>query len=298
MVNAIIIDPSGQPDREALERNVADLVRRGVNLESGGYPPSAGERLRETGVARRALLLADALDNYDVVICARGGYGTSDLLERLDWRRLESLTPRLVVGFSDITALQAALYVRLGWRSLHAPMPGSSLWRAEGDDVSVVVGILHAWPGTCTGALPLACDESFEPVRGRLFGGCVSVLGALIGTPYFPASLRGHIVFLEDVNETAPRVLRSWNQWRQSGILDGVSAVVLGRFTHNDGVECRLLDELPAMIRERSECPVFTSTAFGHVSPNMPIMTGADGVIAAGRLTWSTEPLSSSPGTG
>ncbi len=288
-MRGIVIDPAGVPVADALEANRGHLDETGLEFELRQYPDCVGDRLAGPGVAARAALLNDALAQYDVVLCARGGYGISDLLERLDWPLLESCAPRLVVGFSDITALQCALYARLGWVSLHAPMPGSTLWRPHGDDVAAVIDVLRAWPGECGGAVAVRGDLAGS-IEGPLFGGCLSVLGALIGTPYFPRDLAGHVVFLEEVNENAARVLRYWNQWRHSGALDGVAAVVLGRFVHADASERAALEALPGRIAERSDCPVFTSTDFGHVCPNFPLMTGASASIEDGRLTWAYSP--------
>lgn len=284
-----IVDPSGAPVVEALTTNCAALEAAGLAASRRDYPTDAGDRLAAAGVAARAVLLNDALDRYDIVICSRGGYGISDLLDALDWRRLAVSAPRLVVGFSDITALQCALYARLGWASLHAPMPGSTLWRPGSADVDAVVDVLRNWPGECEGAVAVQGTSPSE-LRGPLFGGCMSVIGSLIGTPYFPRSLAGHIVFLEDVNENAARILRFWNQWRQSGALDGVAAVVLGCFVHADADERPGLDALPERIAERSDCPVLTSSDFGHSVPNLPLMTGADATISAGRLQWRYSP--------
>ncbi len=284
-----IVDPSGAPVAEALETNCVALESAGFDVERRDYPVDAGNRLARAGVEARAALLNDALARYDIVVCSRGGYGISDLLDALDWRRLAESAPRLVVGFSDITALQCALYARLGWTSLHAPMPGSMLWRPDGEDVNAVVGVLRDWPGECEGSVAVR-GTGVDAIRGPLFGGCMSVIGSLIGTPYFPRSLAGHVIFLEDVNENAARILRLWNQWRQSGALDGVAAVVLGRFVHVDEDERPGLDALPERIAERSDCPILTSPDFGHAVPNYPLMNGARSTISAGRLCWRYSP--------
>lgn len=283
----IVIDPSGRPDAGALAASCRALADVGFDVERRAYPDDAGPRLAAPGVAARLALLEGALADGDVILCARGGYGMSDLLPQLDFEALAARAPSLVVGFSDISALLSALYARLGWPSLHAPMPGSPLWREDGDDVRAVRGVLAAWPGSCTGSLPVRGDGE---ARGPLFGGCLSVLGALVGTPYVPRSLSGHVVFLEDVNESAPRVLRHLNQWLQSGVLDGASALVLGGFVHDDSGEREALASLPDRVRERVRCPVFVSDRLGHVSCNMPLMLGAEAVIGDSRLSWRLDP--------
>ncbi len=288
-MQATIVDPSGVPVASALAAASAALVEAGFTIRQACYPEAAGDRLAAAGVRARAALLNQALETSDVVLCARGGYGISDLLETLPMAYLAHQAPRLVVGFSDISALHSALYARLGWPALHAPMPGSLLWSPKGPDVAALVQILRAWPGPCEGRLGLA-GEARPAVRGTLFGGCLSVLGALIGTPWFPSSLRGHVVFLEDVNESAPRVLRHFNQWRQAGVLDGVAAVVLGRFVHHDEAEAEALAALPEKMAERCACPVYVSADFGHVAPNYPLMTGAIAELSGSTLHWRLDP--------
>ena len=110
------------------------------------------------------------------------------------------------------------------------------------------------------------------------------MLSALIGTSYFPSTLQGHILFLEDTNETAERVLRFWNQWLDADLVAGLSAFVVGRFTELSGGH----DEewLVARFAERCTVPLFRSPDFGHVSPNQPLMIGADARIKDGILEW------------
>ena len=165
-------------------------------------------------------------------------------------------------------------------------MPGSSLWR-NGPDVEHLLQLLSTdrpWGGR------IAVDRVANIVgddapRGILFGGCLSVLSGLIGTPYLPTSLEGHILFLEDAHESAARVLRFWNQWLDSGLLDGVSAVVLGCFTElfGEGDE----DWLVARLAERCAIPLYQSRDFGHVTPNYPLVIGSEARITNGSLSWT-----------
>jgi muramoyltetrapeptide carboxypeptidase len=219
------------------------------------------------------------------VLAARGGYGASDLLRHLDWSALSSLPKTVVIGFSDISALQVALYVRLGWPAIHGPMPGSSLW-SNGPDVDCLVRLLSSprpW-NSAISVSPFGGSSTDTTVQGTLIGGCLSVLSALIGTPYFPETLQGYILFLEDTNETAERVLRFWNQWLECDLVDDLAAVVVGRFTDLSGDH----DEewLVTRLAERCTVPLFRSPDFGHISPNHPLVIGAEARIDGGILKW------------
>ncbi|GJL82748.1 MAG: putative carboxypeptidase [marine bacterium B5-7] len=298
-----IVDPSGQPDDDALKRNIAALEQSGIKCSFIRYCQSHGDRLGIQGISARLAILEEALSNHEVIVCARGGYGASDLISGLDYDHLKHLPERLVVGFSDICALHSALYAQLGWRGIHGPMPGSTLWQTDGPDVAALIEIIENWPEPSIGRLSvapavvpgLAGSDPPQPhqyngdvIEGKLFGGCLSVLSALVGTRYFPADLGQHILFLEDVNESVPQVLRAWNQWLQSGAMDGVSAVVTGCFGHRDPQERARLTALPELIQERSPVAVFQSTGFGHVSPNVPLMIGAPARIARGELQFGS----------
>ena len=282
-----VLEPSSAPESAVLETNLAVLRQAGFQVSYERYPLAAGDRRAEVGVNARRQILSSALSNPECayVLAARGGYGASDLLGYLDWSALSSLPETIVVGFSDISALQVALYTRLGWPAIHGPMPGSSLW-TNGPDVDCLVRLLSSsrpWNSTIS-VSQFGSSSTGTSVQGTLIGGCLSVLSALIGTPYFPETLQGHILFLEDTHESAERVLRFWNQWLDCGLVTDLAAVVVGRFTDLSGQH----DEewLVTRLAERCTVPLFRSPDFGHISPNHPLMIGADARINDGVLEW------------
>ena len=167
-------------------------------------------------------------------------------------------------------------------------MPGSPLWQCDEASVTALLNHLRGWPGEISGGITLLdsdgrCDGV---IKGRLFGGCMAVLSGLIGTPHFPASLQDHILFLEDVNESLPRILRMLTHWVLSGSLQGVQAIVLGAFSHKDAKEREHLKNLCQRVSERINVPVFRSEQFGHVQDNWPLAIGADAEISTGKLRW------------
>tara|TARA_B100001765_G_scaffold104464_1_gene64620 strand:- start:124 stop:1053 length:930 start_codon:yes stop_codon:yes gene_type:complete len=282
-----ILEPSSAPNFAVLESNLAALRQAGIQVCYRRYPLDAGDRQAQVGVNARSQILSSALSNPDsaYVLAARGGYGASDLLGYLDWSALSSLPETILIGFSDISALQVALHTRLGWPAIHGPMPGSSLW-TNGPDVDCLVRLLSSsrpWNSTIS-VSQFGSSSTGATVQGMLIGGCLSVLSALIGTPYFPDTLRGHILFLEDTHESAERVLRFWNQWLDCGLVADLAGVVVGRFTDLSGQH----DEewLVTRLAERCTVPLFRSPDFGHISPNYPLMIGADARINDGVLEW------------
>ncbi len=282
-----VVEPSSAPESAVLESNLGVLRQVGIRVRYQRYPLDAGDRQAQVGVNTRAQILSGVLSDPEIayVLAARGGYGASDLLRHLDWSALSSLPKTVVIGFSDISALQVALYVRLGWPAIHGPMPGSSLW-SNGPDVDCLVRLLSSprpW-NSAISVSPFGGSSTDTTVQGTLIGGCLSVLSALIGTPYFPETLQGYILFLEDTNETAERVLRFWNQWLECDLVDDLAAVVVGHFTDLSGDH----DEewLVTRIAERCTVPLFRSPDFGHISPNHPLVIGAEARIDGGILKW------------
>lgn len=281
-----LISPSHGADPLLLAQRIEDLEKSGAFWVVHHQPSRVLLNHSHMDTCEHRLAsLTRALTHPDqpVVMAVRGGYGASDLLPLIPWEELRELSPRLVVGFSDITCLLSALWCKLGWPSIHGPMPGSSLWGQGGrEDVEQLLalcsprqgkkGVLHLRP---IGENP----GGTQAVAGWLFGGCFSVLTNLIGTPYLPPSLAGAILLFEDTGENSGRLLRCFNQWLQSGMLTGVRGIIFGRLRNLDGAE-NAEAELKAELARRSQLPCWSSEDFGHVSPNLPFVIGAKGRIS------------------
>jgi len=233
---------------------------------------------------RRAaeLLRALADDSIDAVVCARGGYGSTRILPRIPVDSVRSAN-KMVVGFSDVTALHA-LWTRAGVRSLHGPMVAGL---GRGTDAGAM-----RWYEALEGAVP-APLYGLERVaggsaRGVLVGGNLAVLSALVGTAYAPP-LDGAVLFLEDVGERPYRVDRMLTQLRHAGWFDRACAVALGAFTGGppgpDGTTTE--DVLRERLAELG-VPVVAGVPSGHVDDNLELPFG--GVVAvdadAGKISF------------
>lgn len=170
------------------------------------------------------LLLRDP--SIGAIWLARGGYGASRILDRVDWRAARG-RPRILVGYSDATALFAA-GARRGapWSSLYGPVvteiADPALWHRP-----TLLALLDGAPIEVP--IPRRGVLAEGRARGPLAGGNLTVLTHLLGTPHMPR-LRGAVLFLEDVGEETYRLDRSLVHLRQSGALDGVRGVILGAF--------------------------------------------------------------------
>lgn len=288
-----IVRPSSRETSDLLASRLLELKAAGFDVRYEDIPRDSTWTYTSGTAEVRATALQSALLERGVsfVWAARGGYGASDLLPRIDWGTLSGYPEKVLIGFSDISALHAALYAKLGWRGWHAPMPATSLWRQAGDaDIDELLNFLRLWCQESEIKGEIVCSPVFrvepKPIDGRLFGGCFSVLTGLIGTPYFP-SLEDHILFIEDVDESPARLMRYLNQWIQSGVLRGVKALVIGSLKDlGENIPDSAPYVLQEMARRLAPMPVFHSSSFGHVSPNFTLPIGADACISRGRLVW------------
>lgn len=235
-------------------------------VERAGY--LAGSDLR------RANELARAIEDphVDAILAARGGYGATRLLPLLPLQAI-ARQPKLLIGFSDITALHA-LWARAGLGSIHGPM-AAALGRA--DDALLqrfIARIEGQLPEPVSGLTPLS-QHPASVARGVLFGGNLTVLTALIGTPYVPP-LDGCVLFLEDHGERPYRIDRMLTSLRQAGWLARPRAIVLGTFTEcaagPDGVSAR--DVLQRNLEDLG-IPVLWGVPAGHVDDNLELPLGA-----------------------
>lgn len=217
-----------------------------------------------------------AADDVRAIVPARGGYGATRLLPELDVASVRDAA-KWLVGMSDITALHA-LWARAGLCSIHGPMVCSL------PDASPQ--LQRAWFSLLEGGAPTPLDNltclHAGQAEGRLIGGNLTVLCALVGTPYLPP-LDDVVLVLEDIAERPYRLDRMLTTMLHAGVLSGVRAVVLGQFTDctagPDGVSA--LD----VLRERLgklDIPVVGNAPVGHVPENWPLLFGATATVDAG----------------
>jgi muramoyltetrapeptide carboxypeptidase len=190
-------------------------------------------------------------DSLDVIWAARGGYGATRILPRLDQlttsRGIPS--PKLLVGYSDVTPLHEYVRTRWNWATLHASMPAAiSFVKLKPEEWSATVACAggerakFAWEDT---ELRFMNGSPARAISGELIGGNLSLWAAMSGTPYASRGA-GRILFLEDVGEPPYRIDRMVTQLVQSGALDGAAAIVLGDFTDCEDEDTKCLKPLEA----------------------------------------------------
>ncbi|HHO54553.1 MAG TPA: LD-carboxypeptidase [Deltaproteobacteria bacterium] len=277
-----VVAPCGpfNPDRFAAGLALAEAA--GLQLEPlpGLLQP---HRYLAAHDDHRAEQLIEALtaDRYAGVWIARGGYGLTRILDRLEGLSLPPERP--VLGFSDVTALFCALH-RLGCGPLiHAPVV-HSLSSTDAGDRQQLWGLLRGErPGPLAGRSWIG-----GRAEGWLCGGNLCLLASLCGTPW-QLDATGAILVLEEVGEPPYRVDRMLQQLRSAGVLDGVAGIAVGELVGcaaPEGADWSIHD----VIREHLAplgVPVVGELPIGHGARNRPFAWGAPAQLGDGTLTWS-----------
>lgn len=294
-----IVAPSGPVPADRLDAGVA--VLRSWDLEVREMPQVRGrlkgrEYLAAPDAARAADLMgAWCAPDVAAVFCARGGYGAQRMVDLLDWDALAEAGPRVLVGFSDVTALHQAFGARLGLSTIHGPVVTSL---GAGDDLSrehlrrtlftpedallLVSAGAGAGAGAEAGAGAVARAGAEVLAAGRaegvLVGGNVTLLAAEVGTST-SMTAAGSIALLEDVTAKLYRLDRALSQLLRSGWFDGVIGIVTGSFTgcgSEDAVRRLLLDRLAPL-----GVPLLVGAPFGHRPRNLALPLGVPARLEA-----------------
>jgi len=258
-----------------------------------GWEPVVGDHVLErTGYlagpddSRRSDLNRFAEDpSIDAIWCIRGGYGATRLLNGLDYTAWRD-RPRALIGYSDITALHAAIGPRADLVTFHGPTARAHL--TDFTRSSLCAAVTN---GAVTLSAPAATTLRGGSASGTLAGGNLAVLTALCGTPFAPR-LDGAILVLEDVNEAVYRLDRMLTQLRSTGALDRVSAIAFGHFTdipEEQSTEIRSLDDLLAEVADQCGVPCVASIPVGHIDDQWTIPLGRTAVLDADAKTLTIE---------
>ena len=276
-----IISPSGHVSDEQLERAVRNLESLGVRVKlarsvrsrSGNYGGTLKERLAD---------LHGAFLDRDVraIWPARGGSGAAMLLPHLDYRLIRA-HPKILIGFSDITALLVSLYQHAGLVSFHGVVAGSQFAPWSQRHVEDVLfegraGVTITPPPEQVVRAARNDEDRIRTLRGGvaegpLVGGNLAVLSSLIGTA-FAAPLAGHLLFLEEIGEAPYRLDRMLFQLQHSGGFERIAGLALGVFRRSvdtDG-EPGSKHTLAQVLEERFgaiDVPAVYGLPFDHIAP-------------------------------
>jgi muramoyltetrapeptide carboxypeptidase len=290
--NIYIYSPSGAVrDKAGFRRGVRRLTALGHTVQVDPDALRSHQRFAGDDDTRVAAIARAAASGADVALISRGGYGLTRILDRIDYaavaRAIEGGTQ--FVGISDFTAFQLALFTKTGQVSWAGPAlnEGFGAEPAPDDIMEDCFNDLLLGQGEGAGwrlpALPgpkLAQDAAaseWSVSNATLWGGNLSVLVSLIGTPYFP-NIKGGVLFLEDVAEPPYRVERMLCQLLHAGVLARQKAVLLGQFTdfkltpHDKGFS---LKSVAQWLQGKLSVPVLSNLPYGHVQTKVLLPVGA-----------------------
>jgi muramoyltetrapeptide carboxypeptidase len=285
-----VVVPAGPVNREQIDRALDRIAQRGFRTKTyGDIYRSCGYLAGDDATRAAELLAAFADQETTAVWCARGGYGVTRLLDRIDFDVIRR-NPKVFIGFSDITALHIAIGQRTGLITLHGPnlqdgfgksddMPSANeatLWRAilANDGSNVSQGFTYQFADMNGVALHAIRNGV---ATGRLTGGNLSIISGLMGTPY-EIDTAGRILFLEDVGERLYRIDRCLSQLWLAGKLQAAAGVVLGSFSydHDDPAASEsTVNELLDDYFHRLTVPVIAGFPAGHATNNLTLPMGA-----------------------
>lgn len=281
-----VVCPVGPPKPEVLAAGVEILRSWGLGVRLGEHVGAKHPKLdylAGTDAERTADLQAAWCDpDVRAVFCARGGYGSMRLLDRLDWDAMAAAGPKLLIGSSDVTGLHQVLGPMVGVATIFGPMVGTTSFTQD----PVAREHLHAMlfepdsgPATALAgpaAEPLIAGEA----RGQLVGGNLSLVVSGRGVPDVPPPPPGAIGLLEDVNEEPYRIDHFLTHLRRAGWFDKLGGLALGSWD-----DC---GEDPAAVRAVIEdrvgdlgIPVIWELGFGHCRGQLSMPLGVEAELVS-----------------
>jgi len=291
MAHLYIYSPSGAVrDKAAFRRGIQRLQVAGHEVEVDPDALRSQQRFAGDDATRIAAIERAAASGADAVLTTRGGYGLTRILPQLPYKAVARSVEKGTrwVGLSDFTALQMAMLAQKQTVTWAGPAliedfgvegEPDDIMQACFDDLLVGQGEGTGWrlPTSDAKAHPkLGSEDGWGVDKAVLWGGNLSVLVSLLGTPYFP-QIKGGVLFLEDVGEHPYRIERMLTQLLHAGVLARQKAVVLGQFNrfqlvpHDKGFK---LASVVDWLRTQIKAPVLTGLPFGHVPTKVLLPVG------------------------
>jgi len=268
-----VVAPAGSVQEEQLRAGVDALLRAGFSVEL-----AQGIRERKGYLAgdreKRAKDLQHFFEREDIsaIFCARGGFGSVQLVPLLDTEVIR-LHPKIFVGYSDVSILLNWFLQKCGMVTFHGPMVAMEMARGLGERSGdffwgTLLGEKRQWQ--------VKVAETVRPgvVEAEMVGGCLSTIVTTLGTPYEIKTAR-KILFLEDIGERPYRIERMLTHLQMAGKLEGIAGLVFGSFTDCEGDGPRGLKEIIHDLFHGAPYPVVAGLAAGHGDENLLLPFGA-----------------------
>jgi muramoyltetrapeptide carboxypeptidase len=278
-------------DKPGFKRAIKRLGALGYDVEVDEATLAVHQRFAGDDEIRLAAIHRAAASGADVALISRGGYGLTRLLPNIDYQAVEKAISKgtQFVGLSDFTAFQMAVLAKTGAVTWAGPALNDFGEKEEVDDIMQACfedlitgqGEGSGWrmPKAATG---VASMNDFTVENAVLWGGNLSMLISLVGTPFFPLVKNG-ILFIEDIGEHPYRVERMLAQLLQAGVLDTQQAIIFGQFNgyqlaaHDKGYK---LASVVEWLKSQVKALVLTGLPFGHVPTKVLLPVGQSVTLA------------------
>ncbi|HYF03010.1 MAG TPA: LD-carboxypeptidase [Patescibacteria group bacterium] len=277
----IISTSSPQRDPTRLERGITYLESLGYRVELSKHAlKSTAGYLAGTDEERLEDIHGMFADKrIDAIFCARGGYGSPRMLLKLDYELIRK-KPKIFAGFSDVTALQCAIFKHTGLITFSGAMPSVDMadsFHPESEE--------SFWR-ILTNPEPLGEVKQSEPIEvfkkghaaGRLFCGNLTMFSMLCGTPFLP-DFKNAVLLSEDIGEEPYRIDRILSQFENCGFFKELSGLAFGRFTQENlrptTVPQRTMEEVLKEFTERAGLPTIANVLYGHQAKKLTLPFGA-----------------------
>jgi len=277
-----IVSPASSPDDfTRIEQGVKYLESLGYRVKLGKHIFKRYGYLSSTDDERADDLnemFAD--EKVKAIICVRGGYGTPRLLDKVDYNLIKK-KPKIFVGYSDITALQLAIFKKTGLVTFSGPMLAVDIYSnfdsfAEDFFWRILTSREKKIEIKNPNGVELNTLKSGK-ATGTLLGGNLSLIASIMGTKYQP-SFNGSVLVIEDIGEQPYRIDRYLSQLKNSGVLYKINACILGQFTDcapKEPEKSLTLEQIFNDYLGNLRIPVISNLSYGHIPQKLTLPLGA-----------------------
>ncbi len=274
-----VVAPSSAPSA------VEDLTQGLAALSEDGYtfhwdPDSFTQQGYLSGTdLQRVTQFNESLKHSRYLIAMRGGYGCLRILDQIDYSSAQE-RPGVLIGFSDLTALQLSLYRHSGWKSISGPLVVE--WNKI--DVAMKKEVQTLLKGKIPRPITGLKTERAGTCTGTLIGGNLSMIVRMIGSDFLP-DLSGKILFIEDINEPAYKIDGLMTQLRHAGILDQLGGLILGSFLDTfyamgSKEQKKMVDTVRSCVAD-CRWPLVSDLNYGHFLPRCVLPVGVTAKLVA-----------------
>jgi muramoyltetrapeptide carboxypeptidase len=282
----VFVAPAGPVEMPRINAYAAQLekagykvvIPKGIERKTGFLAGTDEERAAELNAAIRD-------PSVRAIFPCRGGYGLTGILDRIDYAALRK-DPKVITGFSDLTALHLAIACEAQVVTFHSPMTMRDLWQEDKEVAFAAQSFRRAvfadqYKKDAVGYVIAVPVDKPKPqrlvggkARGRLLGGSLTLICSTLGTRY-AIQPKSAVLFIEDVNEAPYRIDRSLSQLRLAGVLDGVAGVVIGNFSSKEPKDAQEIERVLREYFSALKVPVVMNFPVGHILNNATLPHGA-----------------------